>query len=115
MKHAWMLVSGAIGGHGPEHGIILRDEIHPEGGHITLESGGYTAPYSITCGISGWLVDTIAFESLEAAESAFDHIRTDLDRIMRLIPSGERMNRQTEHHILTAIGQFIQGHLSHEA
>ena len=47
-----------IGTVGPEGGLILSDDEHPLGSHLTLERGGTTSPHSVTCGIYGWSFHT---------------------------------------------------------
>jgi hypothetical protein len=52
---------GAIGQEGSEDGTITRDEEEDlRGARITP-----TAPFAITCGVSGWMVHT-RFFSIEA-------------------------------------------------
>ena len=57
----WVAVeNGAtIGTLGSEGGVIERDEEHADGARITIEQGGTIAPYSITCGIYGWMFHTV--------------------------------------------------------
>ena len=38
---------------GSEGGTIVLDEEHSDGARITLEQGGHTAPWAITCGVYG--------------------------------------------------------------
>lgn len=71
-----------IGGTGSEEGRILRDEEHRDGARITLEEGGGTAPWSITCGIYGWMVHTRFFGGREQAEAEFGAMKTAIDGIL---------------------------------
>jgi hypothetical protein len=50
-----------IGTIGSERGTILLDDEHSGGARITIEEGGHIAPFSITCGIYGWMVHTRFF------------------------------------------------------
>lgn len=84
MTLTWIpLDDGAtIGQSGSESGIILRDDEHPLGARITLERGGDTAPYAITCGIYGWMMHT-HFSAAEAeAQRDYDRMREALTSIL---------------------------------
>jgi hypothetical protein len=61
----------SVGDTGSEGGIIIRDEVHRGGARITLERDGRIAPFSITCGIYGWMVHTAFFGSLNEADERF--------------------------------------------
>ena len=50
--------SQTLGSEGSESGLIQRDEVYDNAARITLEADGRIAPYSITCGIFGWMVHT---------------------------------------------------------
>ena len=76
----------SVGQYGSENGTILRDDEHSEGARITLERGGLTAPFSITCGIYGWMVHTRFFSAESEADSAFESMRDELTRILASIP-----------------------------
>lgn len=69
---------------GSENGTILRDEEHSEGARITIEHGGI-APYSITCGIYGWMVHTRFFSSEAEAQAEFDAMCSALGEIIEVI------------------------------
>src|SRR5918998_1745981 len=75
----------SIGQRGSENGIILRDEEHVDGARITLERDGHT-PFSITCGIYGWMVHTCFFGTLEEAESEYEQMKYELADILNIIP-----------------------------
>ena len=68
----------SIGQRGSESGTIIRDEEHGDGARITLERDGQTAPFSITCGIYGWMVHTRFLGKKPEAEREFVRMRTDL-------------------------------------
>lgn len=61
----------------------MRDEEHDDGARITLEEDGEAAPWSITCGVYGWMVHTRFFSRRTDADSAFDLMKPDLDRILQ--------------------------------
>jgi len=71
-----------VGTRGSEEGVIVLDEEHTEGARITLEQGGCTAPWSITCGIYGGFLHT-AFVSLEIdGRAKYSNMKADLEKIM---------------------------------
>jgi hypothetical protein len=70
---------------GSEGGTIIRDEEHSEGARITIERGGNIAPYSITCGIYGWMVHTRFFGSEEEAQMEFSKMRAALGEIIKIL------------------------------
>src|SRR5579863_10450135 len=76
----------SIGLKGSESGRILRDEEHAGGARITLESGGLSAPFAITCGIYGWMVHTHFLETESEAKQAFDRMKESLSKILDAIP-----------------------------
>ncbi len=75
-----------IGQLGSENGIIVRDEEHSDGARITLEWDGY-APYTITCGIYGWMVHTRFFSPIIDVQTEFENMQEELARILKCIPS----------------------------
>ena len=76
----------SIGKLGSENGTIVCDEEHIDGARITLERDGGTAPFSITCGIYGWMVHTPFFSNEAEAQQEFDKMQVSLDQILRRIP-----------------------------
>src|SRR5262245_2840623 len=76
----------SIGEQGSERGIIVRDDDDSQGARITLERGGTTAPFAITCGIYGWMVHTRFFGTELKAESEFETMQAELSRIISIIP-----------------------------
>lgn len=71
-----------IGARGSEEGVIVLDEEHTSGARVTLEQGGCTAPWSVTCGIYGGFLHT-AFAGSEAEGRAkYSGMRADLEEIM---------------------------------
>ena len=71
---------------GGEGGRIIRDEEHTGGARITLEQQCKMAPFAITCGIYGWMVHASFYADQMAAEDDYDHQKTELARILSLIP-----------------------------
>ena len=76
----------AIGTRGSENGIIDREEEHTDGARITLERDGSIAPFSITCGVYGWICHTRFFGTAEEAGEAFEAMKVELGNILSLIP-----------------------------
>jgi hypothetical protein len=98
-----------IGQTGSESGIILRDDEHPLGARITLERGGGTAPYAITCGIYGWMMHT-HFSSSEAdAQRDYERMREALSSILAGMPDDEAMDYEARKaQSYAAIAQFVE-------
>lgn len=76
----------SIGQHGSENGVILRDDEHSFGARITLERGGHTAPFSITCSIYGWMFHTCFFGTQSEAEVVYEKMKDGLAMILNIIP-----------------------------
>lgn len=76
----WRAFDGGstLGERGSENGVILLDEEHPVGARITLERSGYTAPFSITCGVYGALVHTRFFQGETEALGDFTEMKIQL-------------------------------------
>lgn len=96
-----------IGLAGSESGIIIRDEEHSDGVRITIERGGGIAPYSITCGIYGWMVHTRFFGSEEEAQIEFIKMRTELEKIITLICDDALDEERSMEMAVDAISQFV--------
>jgi phosphoribosylglycinamide formyltransferase-1 len=71
-----------IGKKGSEEGVIVLDEFHKDGAHITLEKDGVTAPWTITCG--GSFVHTVFFKTREQAEKTYPIMKFDLWNLFNL-------------------------------
>ncbi len=71
-----------IGQSGSEDGIIILDEEYNCASRITLERGGVTAPYSITCGIYGLLVHTIFADCEAEAIEKYNSVKKELQVFM---------------------------------
>jgi hypothetical protein len=85
-----------IGKSGSETGVILLDEEHADGARITLEGDCRPAPFTITCGIFGWMVHTRFFANEEGARRAYEDMKQALDRIIRSIPLESDPDRDTK-------------------
>jgi hypothetical protein len=101
----------SIGTRGSENGLVLRDEEHESGARVTFEQGGYTAPFSITCGIYGWMMHTCFFSIQHDAEVAFGVIKDELVEILKIIPfdSDPDMENKTNE-VIQEIGRFVNRH-----
>lgn len=77
---------GTVGSRGSENGVILIDEEHSLGARITLERDGAIAPFSITCGIYGWMLHTRFLDSLARAEADLGKMKDALNVILLSIP-----------------------------
>jgi len=67
---------------GSEGGIIVLDEEHSDGARITLEQGGHTAPWAITCGVYGLMVHTRFFADRTTAEAEYEAMKPTLHAIV---------------------------------
>jgi hypothetical protein len=76
----------SIGARGSEDGLVLADEEHPFGARITLEENCPSAPATITCGISGWMVHTRFFSSSTEAIDEFKRMKRSLSKILDSLP-----------------------------
>lgn len=71
-----------ISAQGSENGIIIKDEEHDNGAHITLERDCGNIPYAITCGIYGFMVHTAFASNHEEAEKKYENMKNDLQVVM---------------------------------
>jgi hypothetical protein len=98
-----------IGQHGSADGEIVRDEEHEDGARITLERGGRIAPFTISCGIYGWMLHTRFFNSESQAQVEFDGMREALERILAIIPLTIDPAADTKSRAVTlSIAEFIE-------
>ena len=99
---------GTSGGtRGSEEGIILRDEEHSLGARITLEQGGRW-PYSITCGVYGWMVHTRFFATRDDADGECGRMKTGIEVILRMIPTEAEATPPTLAAVAGAIRDFVK-------
>jgi hypothetical protein len=96
----------SIGKLGTEEGMIVKDEEYDGGARITLEREGETAPFAITCGVYGWMVHTCFFGVEEAATGAYDAMKTDLGRIVDILPD-EKSFERIKPTVIRAIDEFV--------
>src|SRR4051812_25804769 len=75
-----------LGTRGSEDGIIECDEEHSDVARITLERESTHAPYSITCGVYGWMCHTRFFGTRAEVDEAFEAMKVGLEAIFVLIP-----------------------------
>jgi hypothetical protein len=101
----------SIGQRGSENGIILRDEEHVDGARITLERDGHIAPFSITCGIYGWMVHTCFFATQEEAELEYERMKDELAKILDIIPFEDDPDLENKlDPVSDAISRFVEEH-----
>ena len=77
-----------IGMPGPDGGTIARDEEHPRGARLTLETGGGRAPYVLTCAVDGWMVHLRLFSDEAEAQRAYEETRPALRELAQTLPEG---------------------------
>jgi len=71
-----------LGEVGSEAGRIVSDEECDGGARITLEEGGMTAPWSITCGVYGWMVHTRFFATREQADGDVPPMKAAIETML---------------------------------
>ena len=76
----WNLMNNGetIGRQGSESGCITADEEYNDACRITLEKGGVTAPYSITCGTYGLMVYTAFAGNSAEAKHKYGKMKEEL-------------------------------------
>ena len=78
-----------IGTRGTDAGQIVQDEEHLGGARIMLEKQCKHAPFSISCGIYGWMVHTRFLADQATAEEEYGKMKTEMVRILAMIPREE--------------------------
>lgn len=99
----------SVGTTGSEGGTIVVDEEHEVGARITLEHGGTTAPFSITCGIYGWLMHIRFFDDRRVCQREFFQMKLAVAEILALFPDqsdSERDRKMWE--VIAALEDFIE-------
>jgi hypothetical protein len=100
---AWKPLAGGFpSGRGSEEGIVRLDEEHPVGARVTLEEGGRTAPWSITCGLYGWMAHTVFCGSELEARSKVALIK---DRLLELAATARSGPSEATY---AALGRFVE-------
>jgi hypothetical protein len=98
----------SIGTSGPDGGLIVRDEEHQSGARMTLEEDGSFAPFSITCGIYGWMFHTRYFSEESQAAEEFELMKTDLDEILESFSTGDDADEDALDEISVEISEFVE-------
>jgi hypothetical protein len=93
---------------GFEGGTILKDEQYGDHARITLEEDG-TAPYIIIATLAGFTDHICFYDDLNTAETYFERIKVDLERLIGLIPADNDPDLDDRRDILTtALEDFVQ-------
>ena len=82
-----------LGTKGSEAGTIVLDAAFGDEARITIERGGHTAPFSITCGVAGWLVHTRFFSSAAEAQNACAEMQHVIGEMVAAFGSENRRGR----------------------
>jgi len=99
---------GASIGETGSEGVVLRDEEYGGGARITLERDGFAAPFSITCGVYGWLVHTRFFAAGWEAEREYAAMKPELAAIVDLAPLIDDPDVDAKMDaVVAAIGRFV--------
>jgi hypothetical protein len=99
------IVAGFPSGRGSEGGIVRLDEEHLLGARVTLEEGGGTAPWSITCGLYGWMCHTVFCGSESEARRTVGAIKDRLHELASMA-NGEPSTLVREE-IYRALDRFV--------
>jgi hypothetical protein len=98
----------SLGTIGSENGAIVHDFEHCSGARITIEQGGNSAPFSITCGIYGWFFHTRFLSTLEQAEEECAAMQSALSQIIAIIPLESDPNADSKMSAVSdAISSFV--------
>jgi hypothetical protein len=99
----------SLGQQGSENGVIIRDEEHVKGARITLERDGVTAPFSITCGIYGWMVHTCFFGAEPEAQIEFESMKVEIASILDIIPLTTDPNVNAKSQVVAqSVAKFVE-------
>jgi len=98
----------SIGTSGPDGGLIVRDEEHQSGARMTIEEDGSFAPFSITCGIYGWMFHTRYFPTESEAVEGFELMKIDLDEILKLFSTEDEADEDTFNAVAEEISEFVE-------
>jgi hypothetical protein len=93
---------------GSEGGTVRRDEENDLGARITLEEGGSIAPWSITCGIYGWMFHTRFFGTEEEGNREFDQMKIGLEEVLAIIPVKVDATPEKISAVSSAIEAFVK-------
>ena len=98
----------SIGTVGSVGGAIVRDEEHKRGARITLEEESSFAEFSITCGIYGWMFHTRFFGDEDEANEAFEEMKTELEKLLELMPPEDDMSEEAESDFAEVLEMFAE-------
>ncbi len=99
---------GFPNGVGSEGGRVCLDEEHPLGARVTLEEGGATAPWSITCGIDGWMCHTVFCSSEAEGRAIVTQVKASLEAILKMIPQQDGGDASADaQRVVEAIEKFV--------
>ncbi len=98
----------SVGTSGADGGLISRDEEHRCGARLTLEEDSSFSPFSITCGIYGWMFHTRFFAAESEAEEEFERMKTALDEILNSIPTEDEADEDTLAAVAEEISDFVE-------
>lgn len=94
-----------LGLKGTENGETMRDEEHVHGARITLEQNTKIAPFTITCGVYGWMVHTRFFSTEDEAIAEYDKMKASLTEIVERFTDPNHDNRRATE---DAIKAFVE-------
>ena len=98
----------SLGTSGAGGGAIVRDAEHQQGTRITLEEESSSAEYAVTCGVYGWMFHTRFFGDEDEANDAFDEMKTELERILKLKPDGVDSGEEAESEFAEELEMFVE-------
>ena len=98
-----------IGRIGSENGEILFDEEHALGARITLEKVEMLSKryFTVTCGIYGWFFHTYYVSSETKALNDYEEMKSDLDKILNIIPNVGEDNDDNMARVSDEISKFV--------
>ena len=99
--------SKTIGQIGSEGGCIIADDEYESIARITIEKDGLTAPFSISCGIYGWMVHTRFFDTLEEARIQMKLMKSKLESIVDGIPLDDESSDEDIKRVASEISEFV--------
>jgi hypothetical protein len=73
-----------LGRPGSEQGTMMRDEEYSLGARVSLERDCRAAPFTITCGIYGWMLHTRFFSSKFEAETQYEAMKSALAMLLEV-------------------------------
>jgi len=94
-----------VGEKGSEDGVIVLDDAHDDGARITIECDGSVAPWSITCGISGWTAHTRFFPKESQARSECEEMKVAISAILDAISQSAPSD---SNNVVSLIEQFVE-------